>query len=118
MGILGSFHTLFCVVVGGERLDLLRQVGQLGVLGSFHTLFCLVVGGERLDLLRQVSQLGVLGSFHTLFCLVVGGQDDSLLAQGVDLSLHDVEALALRRFPGLRRVVVGGERLDLLRQVG
>ena len=53
------------------------------------------------------------------------GKGVNLLAQGVELSLHDGEALALRHFLGLGRAVVGGKRggllgqgIDLLRQVG
>ena len=74
-------------------------------------------GGKCLDLLGQVGQLRTLGSFFSLRRFVVGGEGGGLLVQGVELSLNDVETLALRRFLSLYRRIGGGKRLDLLRQV-
>ena len=77
-------------------------------LRHFFGLRRFIVGGEGRRLLGQVGKLGALGSFLCLGSLVIGGECCGLLSQGVDLSLHDVEALALRRFLGLRRFIVGG----------
>ena len=58
--------------------------------------------------------MSALVVFHALFRFVIGGQGCGLLAQGVDLPLHDGEALALRHLLVLRRLVVGGKSLGLL----
>ena len=74
------------------------------------------MGHEFCDAPARVGGLDA-SCFRAAVCSLLG-KDVNPLAQGVNLSLHDVETLALRRFLSLRRVIVGSECLDLLRQVG
>ena len=58
----------------------------------------------------HIRQLGALCHFFGLCRFIVGGKGVGLLAQIVELSLHDVEALALRHLLGLCRFIVAGKR--------
>ena len=108
-----------------QGVQLSLHDGEALALGGFLGLRRFVGGCKRLDPLCQVGQLRTLGGFFSLRCLIVGGEGGGLLAQGVQLSLHDVEALALGRFLSLCRCIGGvqrggllGQGFDLLRQVG
>ena len=61
--------------------------------------------------------MGALCGFPSLRRFIIGGESRGLLVQGVQLSLHDDETLALRRFLSLCRCIGGGKRLDLMCQV-
>ena len=103
---LGRFFGLRCVVVGGKRLQLGFQSGQIVMGGTGVQLACQHLQGARARLVRAGECVG-------------------LLAQGSQLRLNGGNLLALRRFLRLRRCIIGGkgrgllvQGLDLLRQGG